>query len=491
MTVPTDIANLELWLRADSVTGLNSGDALTTWNDSSGNGRNVTQGTAASKPLWYSGRVGGKPAIYFDGSNDWLENTAGVMGFNGNTGLTVFVVYELKTALPTNGGLISKDDFSVPNRGWSTFIYSDTDQGLLIPTSSSTREIRRGLTPGGTFARPMMYTGRFQGSTEQSLWFNGTLDNDTITGSIPASIGNAGTTNLWVGRTGASGEYLLGYIAEIVVYSTNLSDTNRQAIETYLRNKYLLPEKTDTFQSPNISAQQGYATDGTYHYTIETTALRKRDNDGSWTLLASNTTPFSSLSGTPNHIGDGHCYNGKLYVPVENYTNCSTFSAQQIAVYNTSDLSYSTHADVSAQAHECAGLCIDPNAGEIYVVSYCDGTKIWRYALSDLSYIGSISLDRTIVNAQGITYKSGYFYIADTDGDLWRVTKGGSVDWLFNQGSAYTEYEGVDWSTDTLRWLMHESGSTYKVHYFKLTTTAPEQPRMSANVRVPSQAGVY
>lgn len=459
---PRDIPNLSYWFAADSL-ALNDGDPVDSIPDLSATGLTFTA-SGTTRPTFKVKKIGGRPAIYFDGSDDQLSHSTG-FNYSGKTGLTVFAVYSIKAALPGNGGIINEDNYT-STRGWNLFNYADTDVGFIIPINSSTRVIRRSLTSVGAYGRPTLTTARFQASTEQTVWLNGTSDNDTIDGSVPATVGASGVDG-YIGRTGA-GEYWKGFIAELIVYDTNLSDTNRQWIEQYLRDKYQIPSTiTDTFQSPNISAQQGYAWDGSKHYTIETTALRKRADDASWTIEASNTSPFASLSGTPNHIGDGCVHNGKLYVPVENYVSCGSFSDQQIAVYNTSDLSYSTHASISAQGHEAAALAIDSQANEIYICSYCNGASIWVYRLSDLGYLRSISLDYTIVNPQGLAYKNGFLFLADTDGDVWRIHRdSGSVEWMFKQASAYTEYEGLDYTSDTLRWLIHETGSTYKVHYF-------------------------
>src|SRR5262245_37132262 len=69
---PADVSGLVVWLRADAL-GLNDGDPVGTWTDGSGNGRDLTQATAAKKPTYKTNIVNGKPVVRFDGVDDRLK----------------------------------------------------------------------------------------------------------------------------------------------------------------------------------------------------------------------------------------------------------------------------------------------------------------------------------------------------------------------------------------------------------------------------------
>lgn len=66
-------AGAGLVLDARRISGLNDGDAVSTWNDVSGNGNNGTQADAAKKPLYNVNQFGGSPGILFDGTDDWVS----------------------------------------------------------------------------------------------------------------------------------------------------------------------------------------------------------------------------------------------------------------------------------------------------------------------------------------------------------------------------------------------------------------------------------
>ena len=59
---------------ADAGTVLVSGGTIYQWNDKSGHGRNLTQGTAANQPTLAAGVLNGLPVVRFDG-NDVIAQT--------------------------------------------------------------------------------------------------------------------------------------------------------------------------------------------------------------------------------------------------------------------------------------------------------------------------------------------------------------------------------------------------------------------------------
>lgn len=219
--------------------------------------------------------------------------------------------------------------------------------------------------------------------------------------------------------------------------------------------------------SPDIDCHQGYTTDGTFHYCIDTGVLYKKN--AAWANVATNADPFAG--GQPqNHLGDGDYYNGKLYIPAETWVDCDNHSNEAIYVFDISDLSRLAIHDISAEGHEVSGLVVVPEHGRngiIYIVSYCDGTKIWKYDLSDFSYLGTIDLDIgwiELLSLQSITYKNGYFYVSCDDGRLCAIDLDGHVSLIFTE-SIVGSHEGLDYSQDELRWLIDE-GVLEKIHFF-------------------------
>ena len=81
---------------------------------------------------------------------------------------------------------------------------------------------------------PFVATSQFNGTTG-ALWFNGTA------GTVPssASSGSFASTKYGIGnRANPSGEVWIGYIGEIILYTTALTTTQRQQVEGYLARKW-------------------------------------------------------------------------------------------------------------------------------------------------------------------------------------------------------------------------------------------------------------
>jgi hypothetical protein len=219
--------------------------------------------------------------------------------------------------------------------------------------------------------------------------------------------------------------------------------------------------------SNDINCHQGVAYDGTYFYGFDTGAIRKYNFF--WTEIATNLTPHTDINSSTNHLGDGCYCNNKLYIVAEDYTHpCVAYSNQYITVWDTSDLSFISKHSVSAQGVEVAGIAVDPNAGTngtLYIVSYCDGSKIWKYDLSAFAYLGSIVLSQSITSIQGITLRDSFFYISEGDSDsIWKVKEDGTV-----LGKVYTglsEAEGIESFEDKLI-LLIDTGADEKLHFLE------------------------
>ena len=83
-----------------------------------------------------------------------------------------------------------------------------------------------------------------------------------------------------------------------------------------------LADYREVYVSPDVKCHQGYATDGTNHYTFDNQVIYKWRGDQKWSLIASNNTPFAGISGL-NHFGDGDYFEGKLYIVAEFWASCT------------------------------------------------------------------------------------------------------------------------------------------------------------------------
>jgi len=171
--------------------------------------------------------------------------------------------------------------------------------------------------------------------------------------------------------------------------------------------------------------EEGIAWDGTNHYLIFRDSIFKVGQ--SWTnVLASNTTPFHGLSGF-DHLGAGEFYDGKLYVAVESYHGCAHVTNQSIFIFDANTLNRKSVTCVSNYTSEVSAVTIVTNVGPhgvVFVSNFCDESKLYKFDLSDLSFLGTLALDQSIPKLQGVAYRDGLIYAVNDvgpDGDIFDI----------------------------------------------------------------------
>lgn len=252
ITSPLDLDSLFYWFAADVGVTDSLGGAIATdegvgtWNDLSGNGYHVTQTTNGARPVYKAtGGPGSKPCIQFDGSNDFLASAA---HWWGSDDITFFVVMKFGNA--------TRDASEVLLGKYETVSPANTRQWLLTsgPTSLSYRMRWVWTAGGGTTIDESSFSAKstsFQCLVLATQGSNATTTaridgaSQTMTDRVPGvtltTIYNA-AINLDIGAIGSTGgtvsSFLQGSISEIIVYSRDLTATERAAIENYLNKKY-------------------------------------------------------------------------------------------------------------------------------------------------------------------------------------------------------------------------------------------------------------
>lgn len=222
-----------LWLDASQITGLSDGAAITTWGDASGNGLNPTQSVPGSKPTYRTSILNGKPAVRFDGSDDFLVflTPASMLAAAAKTFVFVYAARN-----------VGSYEFAMATR----VIYGGVDnsaRGYLAVADTRTIYNHAGAGSGESIvAGAMARSGAHlislavgaNGSTP-AHYRNGaalTLTTNTLT-TPNVELANGYTV---VGRQSTA--YAGGDLCELLVFGSVLSAANRQALEAYLSAKY-------------------------------------------------------------------------------------------------------------------------------------------------------------------------------------------------------------------------------------------------------------
>lgn len=171
-------------------------------------------------------------------------------------------------------------------------------------------------------------------------------------------------------------------------------------------------------RSPEIGfrkGEEGITWDGTNYYLIYRWSILRVDS--SWTnILASNETPFSGLKGY-DHLGAGEYYDGKLYIAAESYHGCGFVTNASLCIYDANDLKRLSTICISNYTGEASAVTIATNLGlhgTVFVSNFCNGSKLYKFDLSDLSFMDAVPLDEEISELQGLAYHNGLVYaVAD------------------------------------------------------------------------------
>jgi hypothetical protein len=201
---------------------------VATWRDRSPSHNDASQLTPSYRPSIATNWRAGKPALHFDGMNDFLSLPSGFDHLSD--GLSLFVVVDMTgdTACPSfvnlsNGGEI--DDISLHREGSDAFGYEVLDQTQV----SLANEL-----PLGT---PVLLSVDHRPDQQVRLYAGGSLSSEGQM-LLPAPVARSRNE---LARSSYAGCALLdGHIAEILLYARSLDDTERGTVEGYLKTKWEL-----------------------------------------------------------------------------------------------------------------------------------------------------------------------------------------------------------------------------------------------------------
>jgi len=225
------LPGLLLWLKADAISGLTDGAALSTWTDSSGRGNNATQGTGGNQPLYKTSIVGSLPGVLFDGSNDFMATP--------NVGIGTFSIFVVFKVSGTAGLFYEHSANTNTNSG-----------SYLYGTTIGTIDVRR---IGSVNTQSQLSTNWAQDNAVKQVThlFAGTFDNNrlringaeqSLTHSDANNPGTGVITDaVYVGARSGGALPMNGYLFELVICTPTLSDTLVARVEQLLRTKWGTP----------------------------------------------------------------------------------------------------------------------------------------------------------------------------------------------------------------------------------------------------------
>jgi len=227
---------LRLWLKADRAETNNEQPVFSVKNatddiKSSDNklidfAQSPTQSSRAPKLI--TNAINNRPALRFDGIDDFLTSTT--TPIHTNNGLSIIVVGKTFNINNNNQTYISKFNTTSDtiNKEWRL---QNDELNIVNNTINIT------YTPNATSNTKILSAIWSPDNPQLSISINNNTAS-TATGDIPIATTNepiiVGANNQGQGGSG----FLNGDIAEILVYNKKLSDTELNKVRTYMNNKY-------------------------------------------------------------------------------------------------------------------------------------------------------------------------------------------------------------------------------------------------------------
>lgn len=192
-----------------------SAGQVSAWTDQSGNARNFSQGTAASRPLTGTRTLNGLNVLDFDGTNDYMLTAT----WSRPPPWTIFAV----AANDDGGDGVQQRLLDNTATGGSPQIQKST----LVSASAGIS-----LNDGTCDTLPHLYT--FVANSTASKF---RVDLVEVVGDAGSNTPPGGT-RICCNAQASPQQFWDGYVAEVLWYSGALSVSDVSTVETYLRRKW-------------------------------------------------------------------------------------------------------------------------------------------------------------------------------------------------------------------------------------------------------------
>ncbi len=221
--LPTNLPSLALWLDANDLTTItkDGSNNVTKWVDKSGNAYSFAN-AGATKPVYSASGFNSKPTMQIIGTFGFRVASMSTSASN----LSIFFAAQQTNAANANylldvNGTATRMTLNLNNNG-ATYWYK---QGIYSSTLSSSYT-------SNTYSSWIFSNGA---TTPARLYING-VQVATDTTFLPQDLKG----NLSIGQkyTGGATTDFSGRISEVIIYTRAVTDSERQAVEQYLKLKW-------------------------------------------------------------------------------------------------------------------------------------------------------------------------------------------------------------------------------------------------------------
>lgn len=203
------------WYDATEISG-SDGDSIGSWTDQEGSD-DLTQGTNSDKPTLKTGQINGNQVLRFDGSSDYMQTTTAESYSQPNN---IFIAFEFQSH-NTDG----TNNYIFDGNASRESLSNDGSENWTIFAGSSV------TSSGGVDNNTHIFSGLYNGSSS-----TGRIDgSQVLSGDAGSNALNGVTVGTYAGADSNFGNVDIG---EVIIYDADLSDSDRDAVESYLADKW-------------------------------------------------------------------------------------------------------------------------------------------------------------------------------------------------------------------------------------------------------------
>jgi hypothetical protein len=232
-----------LWVKADQGVTFDAANLVSSWADQSGNGNNPAQSNVANQPLYVPNAVNGKPVLRFDGLTDSINSPTGAI--TGDTSHTIILVTKFNGVSGFRGGMAYYSGTAGGDQNSSVGVVGNNTGdphtwagGFGQDNAPYTGNLS--LDSASFHILDKVYTST---TANYRSYLDGVKDVDATGDHY-----NLGNSEIGIGRQfdDDAASHAGADIAEVIVFSQALSDSDRQAVEGYLSAKYAIAPEPAT-----------------------------------------------------------------------------------------------------------------------------------------------------------------------------------------------------------------------------------------------------
>ena len=231
---PAPLAGYSLWLDASDAATFtySSGTVVSQWNDKSANAYNFTQATVGYQPS-RNATQNSLSAVTF--GSKFMYNS--LLDWGSSNSTLFLVAKEDKTLGTGYMNLVTTGSGSTGQWGYGVSDAGAGDNLGLFDIGQAFTSFGTSMTNGNADVLAFKTSGISAGQVTAYAWKNATAvatQPQTITSTTSAA-------GIVLGSNSALNESFFGYVCEVILYPSQLSDADRITVQSYLKTKWGTP----------------------------------------------------------------------------------------------------------------------------------------------------------------------------------------------------------------------------------------------------------